>query len=84
MFEAVPESSGAQHSVRIMEQLTAEERAEWIEDAIDALRGRMLIRRCDAKQAYTELAGERAWRCEELASSVLYEAYEKLHYTAEK
>lgn len=60
MFKVGPELSGARHSVRIMEQLTAEERAEWIKDTIDALRGRMLIRRCDTEQAYTELAGERA------------------------
>lgn len=39
-----------------MEHLTVEERAEWIEDAIDALRGRLLIRPCDAVQAYTELS----------------------------
>lgn len=76
MFEAGPELSGARHSVRVMKHLTADERAEWIENAIDALRGRILIRSCDAQQAYTELAGERAWRSEELAGGVLREAYE--------
>lgn len=43
-----------------MEQLTTEDRAKWIEDAFDALRGRMLIRHYDAVQAYTEFSGERA------------------------
>lgn len=61
-----------------MEHLTVEERAEWIEDAIDALRGRMLIRPCDAVKAYTELSRERAWRGEDLASGILREAYETL------
>lgn len=62
-----------------MEQLTDNERTEWIDEAVDALRGRMVIRHCDAAQAYTELASERAWRRNELAGRVLCEAYAKLH-----
>lgn len=81
MFEAGPGLSSARHSVRVMEHLTADERAEWIENAIDALRGRMLIRPCDVEQAYTELAGERAWRSEEFAGDVLREAYETVRRT---
>lgn len=78
MFEVTPVLSGVQDSVRAMEQLTDNERTEWIDDATDALRGRMIIRRCDAAQAYTELARERAWRHNALTSSILREAYEKL------
>lgn len=57
--------------------LTTEERAEWIDDATDAIRGRMILRRLSAKQAYTALSGERAWR-DELSGAILREGYERM------
>ncbi|MDN6437921.1 MAG: hypothetical protein L0K27_00455 [Corynebacterium nuruki] len=62
-----------------MEQLTDDERAEWIADSIDALRGRMMLRSCDVEQAYAELAAERVWRWDAVASEVLHQAYQRMH-----
>lgn len=45
-----------------MGQLTGEERAEWIAEADDALRCHMVLRGCDAKHAFAELATTHVWR----------------------
>ncbi len=60
-----------------MNDLTSEERAEWVDDAVDAIRGRMILRRINAPEAYTALSRERVWR-DELPADVLREACERL------
>ncbi|AWT25070.1 hypothetical protein Csp1_02420 [Corynebacterium provencense] len=57
--------------------LTVEDRAEWIDDAKDAIRGLMLLRMLSVEEAYTALSNEHVWR-NELPSAVLQEAYEQM------
>lgn len=58
-----------------MNELTLDERAEWISEAEQAIRGRMLVHHCDATQAYEGLRTHRVWRRDPVASAVLREAF---------
>lgn len=58
-----------------MDTLTPEERAEWISEAEQAIRGRRLVNHCDAAQAYEELRTQRVWRRDPVAAAILREAF---------
>lgn len=60
-----------------MDELTAEERTEWVANARDALRGEMLLRITDLHSAYTNISTHRVWR-DAPASEALRDAYEEL------
>ncbi|WP_130840074.1 hypothetical protein [Corynebacterium neomassiliense] len=69
-----PEEKGPRENTM---DLTVEDRAEWIDDAKDAIRGRMLLRMLSVEEAYTALSNEHVWR-NELPSAVLQEAYKQM------
>lgn len=58
-----------------MNEITPEDRKEWITEASDAIRGRCLVYHCDTAQAYEELRTQRVWRRDPIAASMLQEAF---------
>ncbi|MGP9759563.1 Z1 domain-containing protein [Corynebacterium sp. AOP12-C2-36] len=54
-------------------EITAEERAEWLEEAADAIRGRMKLLGATPTQAAEHLSGQRSWRPPD-ARIILWEA----------
>jgi|GEM_PF-1034197 len=66
-----------------MTQSTDNEREEWIKDAMEAIKGRKLLRICSLHEAYAALSGERVWR-DELSGEILREAYERMCADAER
>lgn len=56
-----------------MDDLTPEEKADWLEEAADAIRGRMRLHGATPKQAAEQLAKQRSWRGED-AAQILAEA----------
>lgn len=55
------------------EQLTAEEKAEWVDEAADAIRGQMKLNGILPELAVEQLSGQRAWRSSD-AREILGEA----------
>lgn len=60
-----------------VDNLTAEDRTEWIAEADEALRGLMKLRRYSPETAYQELRNQRVWR-QTPASTMLRKAYEAM------
>lgn len=54
-------------------EISPEEKAEWLEEAADAIRGRMRLHGATPKQAAEQLAKQRSWRGED-AAQILEEA----------
>lgn len=66
-----------------MTQSTDDEREEWIKDAMEAIKGRKLLRICSLHEAYAGLSREHAWQ-DDLPGEILREAYERMHADAER
>lgn len=60
-----------------MKELKANEYQEWVDEAVGALRGRMIHRRVDATTAYMQLSAERVWR-DSVAAEILTQGHRRI------
>ncbi|MCI1255670.1 MAG: Z1 domain-containing protein [Corynebacterium provencense] len=58
-------------------ELTPEEKAEWLEEAADAIRGRMKLHGVTPTVAAKQLSTQRTWRSEQ-ARAILWEAHDQI------